>query len=298
MKKCPPNAGDLGYSPDTDMLTYMGFVYVRSDDTTCRPDQSGAINYQEPASAGLRFKADEPSSSYTYNLQTRQYVIKRAFYFKTMLDGSRRFYARDYQRYTGVMLPETVQLSFTNRAAFPLLPWEPEEAFSLKYGYPSGAALAAGSGTSYEYATRHAPGLTAEGTLLTKIEVDAVRKKALTPPEQGVVSLALAKRGEALVLELGDSRAKYYANEKLGLRIVLKRSVFLVDDKVAFDINTLVTPAAQLVLDLSAPEWAAFKKENLVSGKEYYAEWSFSRAGSVITSGEWIDKGKTEKFKL
>jgi hypothetical protein len=299
IKQCPPSPVMLSYYPDGDLFTYIGFRYVRSDGSTCLPKPSDMIFYQKPETQNLVFKsqpAGDPSS-YTYNLQTREYTIRRNFYFRTQLDGTRRFYAYETSQYTGKQIPETVQLDFVNRADYPLLPWEPDETFRLEYGIASGAVLSPVS-TNYEYQIKASASKTLEGNLLTKIEASVLRKKELTKPEPDAVSATLVRTGAGLAIDLIDIRAKYYKLEKIGLKIRLWRNVFLLSDKIAYDIEVNLDAASQIVIDFSDPRWDSFKKENLIPGREYYAEWSFSRLNSSISSGEWIDKGKSNRIKL
>ncbi|MFH1618572.1 MAG: hypothetical protein ABIG11_01560 [bacterium] len=295
IKKCPANAEMLTYNPDPDLFTYIGFRYVRSDDSTCMPGQSDRIYYQEAETRQIAFEGDV--SSYAYDLSTREYRIRRDFYFRTHLDGTRSFYACENKQYTGQQIPETVKLEFVNRADYPLLPWESAETFRLEYGIPSRAILAPVA-TNYEYQIRSAAGMTPEGNLLTTLTAEVLRKKELTPAEPDAVSLTLARQGTGLTADIRDIRAKYYAGEKIGLRIRLWRNVILLGDKVAYDIEIGLDAASQTVIDFSDPRWDSFKQEVLSHGREYYAEWSFSRQNSGISSGEWIYKGKSNRIKL
>ncbi|MBU2573113.1 MAG: hypothetical protein KKH28_03435 [Elusimicrobia bacterium] len=299
IKRCPPDPRILTYRPDSDLFTYIGFKYVRSDGSTCLPEQSGGIYYQKTETQNLAFNSqpEGDASFYAYELETREYTIRRNFYFRTQLDGTRRFYAYETSQYTGRQVPETVQLEFINRAAYPLLPWEPAETFRLEYGIASGAMLTPVS-TNYEYQISAAAGKTSQGNLLTKIGAAVLRKKELTPPEPDAVSLTLVKTDTGLAIDLRDLRAAYYQGEKTGLKIRLWRNVILLADKIAYDIEVGLEAASQIVMDFSDPRWDSFKKENLSPGREYYAEWSFSRLDSRISSGEWIDKGKSNRIKL
>lgn len=296
IKRCPPGPVALGGSPDQDIYTYVGYRYVRADGTTCGPQPSDRIYYREPAEKELFFRPDPEGNgqaSYKYSLQSREYIVRRDFFFRTQLDGSRLFYSHDANRYTGKQLPEGVELNFLDRAEHPLFPWEAPESFRLRYGAASGAALSP-QDTNYEYAVSPAAGSTPEGDLLTRFDIKVIRKKRLTPPESGAVTLAPVNGGNTLVLDVRDSRAKYYGKEKLGLRVRLWKNVFLWPDSVAYEMDMELDAASRILIDLADHKWDKYKKEAIEAGGEYYAEWSFRRAGSAISSGEWIDKGKTD----
>lgn len=301
IKRCPPGAAALGSPPDPDIYTYVGFRNVRSDGSTCAAQPGGGIYYREPAEKDLVFHAGpegDEQASYSYHLAAREYIIRRNFFFRTQLDGARLFYSYDTRQYTGKQVPETVELEFANRADYPLLPWEPAETFRLRYGLAAGADLAPGQYANYEYGLRSTAGLTSEGDLLTRFDIKVLRKKRLTPPESGAVTLALVNGGNTLFLDVRDSRAKYYRNEKLGLRVSLWRNVFLWPDGVAYEMELDLPAASQILIDLSDPKWDKFKKEAIAAGREYYADWSFRRADSAISTGEWIDKGRTDRISV
>lgn len=295
MRGCPANAEAVD-DIDGDLFTYIGFVHVRSDNSTCTARRSDRVHYQEEQEQQLVFKTDE-DPSHTYNLETREYKLRRNFYFRTQLDGTRRFYSYETKEYTGRLIPETVRLEFVNRPDYPLMPGEPAETFRLRYGRPTGALVEAVS-VNYEYRMRSQSGTTSEGGLLTSIDFTAVRKKQLNPPAADAVSVILAKRGSSLILDLRDVHAKYYRNEKIGLKLKLWRNVMLWDDAVAYEIEAALDASWQIIIDFSDPRWASFKKEAISSGREYYLEWSFNRPDSRISSDGWINKGQSNRVKL
>ena len=296
IKNCPPDAIKLNAAPDPDLYTYIGFRYVRSDESTCASQPSDKINYQQPAIEQLTFKAaqgkKEAPLEYTYNLKAREYNIKRDFFFIPKRDGTRLFYFVDSQQYTGKYVPETAKIRFLNRPDYPILPWETPESFALHYGNTAAAALKP-KDTNYEYDIRPSAGSTADGNRLTIFDVTVLRKLILTPPEDNAVTLTLTDGGKSLILDVRDSRAKYYINEKLGLRVRVLRNIVLWPDKLAYEIDVNLAAAPQILLDLSDPKWDEFKKEATAAGRKYHVEWSFRRADSKISTGEWIDKGKT-----
>ncbi len=281
--------------------TYVGFRNVRPDGSTCGARPSGGISYIEPAEKELVFNANpegSEQSSYRYDLKAREYIIRRNFFFRTQLDGARVFYSHDAIQYTGKMIPETVRLEFLNRADHPVLPWESSEKFRLRYGVVSGAGLTPDNYANYEYDLRQSAASTLEGEVWTHFDIKVIRKKKLTAPENGAVSLALVNGGKSLLLDVRDSRAKYYKNEKLGLRVRLWRNTFLWPDGVAYEMDVDLNAASQLMIDLSDPKWDQFRKEAIESGREYYADWSFRRTDSGISTGEWIDKGRTNRVSV
>ena len=296
IKRCPPDAVKLNASPDPDLYTYVGFRYVRSDESTCSSEPSDKINYQQPAIEQLSFKAaqgkKEAPLEYTYNLKAREYNIKRDFFFIPKRDGTRLFYFIDSQQYTGNHVPESAKIRFLNRPDYPILPWETPELFALHYGNTAAAALKP-KDTGYEYDIRPSAGSTADGNRLTVFDVTALRKLKLTPPEDDAVTLTLTDGGKNLILDVRDSRTKYYIKEKLGLRVRVLKNIVLWPDKLVYEIDVNLGAAPQILLDLSDPKWDEFKKEATEAGHEYYVEWSFRRTDSKISTGEWIDKEKT-----
>lgn len=302
IRKCPAGAEPLSRQPDPDLFTYLGFRHVRSDGSTCAAQPSDKVFYQDPDSQELRFAgSEEPparNEPILYNLSVPEYRIRRNFYFGTDLDGNKRFYSYDFKDKTGKQIPEAVQLLFANRVESPLLPWEPEETFSLEFGRISGASLTP-LRTNYEYQIQVRAGKGPEGNLLTAIDATAVRKKTLTSPDPKAVSLALVRGGPGhLLIEVHDVWAKYYRAEKLGLKIRLWRNRFLIGDKVAYEMDIALDAQNRIVINPADPQWDAFKKEAIKKGGEYYADWSFRRADSRISTGEWIEKGRTNRAKL
>lgn len=299
ISRCPRSPQALRGRPDRDLYTYVGFRYVRSDGSTCSAQPSGNTGYREARQRTLTFEARQQGdpSSHSYELATPEYRIRRNFYFRTLLDGTRRFYSHDVSRRTGRELPETVRLSFVNRSDYPLLPWEPAETFRLLYGRESGAELHPAS-TNYEYEVGSSVGETPDGNMLTEVRAKAVKKRQLTPPEPEGVTLTLTKDGSSLVLDVRDAWARYYKGEKLGLKIKVWRAVPLWWDKVAYELDVSLEAAPQILMDLSDPRWDPFRREAIAPGREYYADWSFSRVDSRISTGDWVEKKRTDPLKL
>lgn len=65
------------------------------------------------------------------------------------------------------------------------------------------------------------------------------------------------------------------------------------------DVKDLELDAAgESEIEPADPRWDSFRKEKIEPGREYYADWSFRRADSRISSGEWIEKGRSNRIKL
>ena len=295
ISRCPRNSEKISSEPDTDLFTYVGFKYVRLDDSTCLAQPSDKIYYRDYESDKLYFRSNQ-GNSFSYDYLTSEYRIKRYFFFRTHLDGTRQFYHYEKKDFFGRNIPEKVEIEFVNRVDYPILPWDKEEGFNLVYGRKDKALLSAYS-ANYEYKIQTV-GEIVDGILYTKFKVEAVKRIRLTEPEKDVVSLTLEKKGDSLVANIRDIRAKYYKNEKIGLKIRLWRNVLLFDDKIAYDLDIYLDPASNIVIDFSDPKWDSFKNEGLKRWKEYYIEWSFRRFSSNISSGEWIEKEESNRVKL
>ncbi len=302
--QCPRKSEALSGSPDTDLFTYIGFRWVRSDESTCSASPSDKVLYIEEQRDRLVFSAppdlEDPSKAraeYDYALTAPEYKIRRNYYFRTELDGTRRFYHHDARLYTGRKIPETVQVAFPNRAAFPLLPWEEPESFTLRYGRLEGALLAP-ERKVYDYLPRATNGTNAAGDRMTRIELTAQRKMALTGPDPAGVRLSLETEGSDLMLRLEDRWAAYYAGEKIQLKIKLMKSVFWFVNKTAYEFDVALDVDREIRIIPTSSLWDAFRKDGISRGHEYQAEWSFRRADSKISGGDWVPKGKTNKLKL
>ncbi len=296
MSRCPRNSEKIASKPDTDLFTYVGFKYVRSDDSTCLARPSDRIYYQEAKKTNLSFRSNQ-GTSFSYNYETLEYRIKRYFFFRTQLDGISRFYHYEKTEYTGKTFPEKVEIEFVNREDYPIIPWEGDETFRLYYGRGDKARLTSYA-TNYEYKIQSV-GEIVDGNWFTGFNIEVVRKKKLTTPEKNAVSLTLNKEGKSLVVNIRDIRARsYYKDDKIGLRIKLWRNVFLLEDKVAYDIDVDLDTASNIVIDFSDPKWDLFKNEGLKKWREYYVEWSFRRVGSNISSDEWIEKEESNRVRL
>ena len=296
MSRCPRNSEIITGEPDTDLFTYVGFKYIRSDDSTCLAQPSDKIYYQEAKNTNLSFWHNQ-GSSFSYDYETLEYRMKRYFFFRTQLDGTRRFYHYEKTEYTGKTFPERVELEFVNRENYPIIPWEGDETFRLNYGLGDKAALVFFR-TNYEYKIESV-GEVVDGNWFTKFNIKVVKKKKLTPPEKDAVSLTLNKEGDGLSVKIRDIRARsYYKDDKIGLKIKLWRNVLLFDDKVAYEIDINLDTASDIVIDFSDSKWDSFKKEGLKKWREYYVEWSFRRVNSNISSDEWIEKEESNRIRL
>lgn len=307
VRRCPREAQPLVSAPDLDLFTYMGFRYVRSDATTCEAEPSGNIYFLEPQALDLALTGS--ATSYTYDLKAPEFVSRRNFYFRTALDGVRRFYFHDASRRTGREAPETVTLAFAGRDESPILPWEGPERFRLRYGLTAPAELTPVA-TAYEYAVTRETGSTAAGKPWSRFRMEAARKRARTPPDREAVTIELVKEGTRLVLRVRDRWARYYRAEALGLKIKLWRNVWLLEDKAAYELDVEFKPAAgdhdasmngdagEFELEPADPRWDAFKRERIEPGREYYADWSFRRANSRFSTDDWVEKGRTNRLKL
>lgn len=296
LRRCPAQSSAIGGPPDPMLYTQMGFRYFRRDGTTCAAQPSGQYRYFDQASRGLSFAAGDPAA-FSYELSVPEYMIVRHFYFGTDWDATRSFYHYDERRGTGRSIPELVTLDFPNRADYPIFPWEGAESFQLTYGRPEGAQLVS-TGGHFEYAIRSQTGKDEGGRLITRFTVDIQKRSRLNTPESGAVGLKLEKRGGRLFLNVSDTRAEYYAAEKLGLKIRVWRSQWLFGKTVVYDMDITLTPASQNLIDLSDSKWAPYRKDDLLSNRDYYVVWSFRRADSKISTGDWIDRGQTDSFYL
>ncbi|MCK5357092.1 MAG: hypothetical protein KAJ48_01755, partial [Elusimicrobiales bacterium] len=215
ISRCPRNSEIITSEPDTDLFTYVGFKYIRSDDSTCSAEPSDKIYYRDYESDKLYFRSNQ-GNSFSYDYITSEYRIKRYYFFRTQLDGTRRFYHYEKKDFFGRNIPEKVEIEFVNREDYPILPWDKEEGFNLVYGRKDKALLSAYS-TNYEYKIQTVIG-TVDGILCTKFKVEAVKRIQLTAPEEDVVSLTLNKEGDGLTVNIRDIRARsYYKDDKIGL---------------------------------------------------------------------------------
>lgn len=301
LARCPGAAEALRSAPDPDLYTYVGYRWVRSDDSTCAGQPSDRMFYPLERTTTLSFSAgDAPPTSAetrTVALSAPEYRLRKNFYFRTQLDGTRRFYAADLQELTGRQVPETVVAEFPNRARFPLLPWDATETFRLDYGRSSGARLAPVQ-TPHDYDAEAGISHGEGGRLTTTIRLSARARRQASPTDPQGVQLSLEAAGRTLKVRVLDRWAAWYRGEKLGLRVKLWRNVRIVGDKVAYELDVLVDPAASTTIDIADPRWDAFRREAIKPGHEYYADWSFSRNQSRVSSPDWIVRERTGRVKL
>lgn len=300
-RRCPAPAVALTSAPDPDLYTYIGFRWVRSDGTTCAPAPSERVTFTQEQATTLSFSADPagpatgPESS-ALTLAAPEYRVRRNFYFRTDNDGTRRFYSVDLPQATGRQVPETVDLVFENRGERPLLPWEPAETFRLRYGRTSGALLEPLQVfQDYELqSTAAADG----GQLRTVVRARSRGRAKLSATDPEGARLTLESRGGTLLLDVQDRWAAYYRGEILELRVKLWRKVFLFGDKVVAEAVVPLDAAPTTVLDAAGPVLKPFLREELKRGHEYYADWSFRRADSRVSTPDWLARPRTGVVKL
>jgi len=126
------------------------------------------------------------------------------------------------------------------------------------------------------------------------IMATAMHKVQSEPDRNGVRALSFTfdKSKGNFVLELGDKWAEYYAGEKLGLELVLKRHRKNWFDGTALDTELVVDVADTIEIDFST--LIDRLEGDLDPGKKYYVKWKFRRLGST-SKDSWQKKGETGK---
>lgn len=141
-------------------------------------------------------------------------------------------------------------------------------------------------------------------------QLTAGNKVAQSPDKDGLSNGGFSVADGKFNFKANDRWAAEYAGEKVAIRVELYKDgfwffdsykgkkEFTFDAAVGYDMNF-----AENELDTSksfTPEFdpsKTFDVGELTKGStKFYVKWSFRRVGS-ISSGEWIEKGKTDKIE-
>jgi hypothetical protein len=292
--QCPQEYGALRSRPDPDLYSYLGYRWVRADESTCHRLPSETIHYLQPDRAFATFAVQDgvQPQSRTLEFEAAEYKIRRNFYFRTGLDGRRHYFSYDFRVDTGRKIPETVILEFPNRSRFPLLPWEPAETFELRYGSGAGAT-GEPNDTGYEYRSSRSVERGTDGRVVSRLRFEPVRRKVLTPPDPEAVKLGMGELDGLFAIVLEDRWGRYYAGERLGLKLVLKEDRRFLPDRVVYEFDVELGSSERIVLHPEQDRWNGSRIHPLKRGHRYFAEWSFRRAGSRFTRDSWVERGRT-----
>ncbi|MBI5200943.1 MAG: hypothetical protein HY925_05100 [Elusimicrobia bacterium] len=176
-----------------------------------------------------------------------------------------------------------------------LLPWE-TESFSVKYD--GGRVWIEKLSPAYQY-SEYGPIVNQQTGEATITLTPGAR--ILRSPEANKVTAAIVNEGGKLKLVIEDSRTNEYAGETLevtyeiwrddplGWRNPLGRDTKMTERTKNGPQRITTAPGANRhVFDLG-----------ISASAEYYIDtWSFRRAGSKISSGDWMNRGKGNRVKM
>ncbi|MCX5787980.1 MAG: hypothetical protein NTX64_05645 [Elusimicrobia bacterium] len=285
---CPPSAYP-SYAPwegYQQPYQYLGYRWLRTDDTTCSPLPSDRIWFSENASASAALPAGDAAA--TLRLSSRVYRVARIF-FRAPPDSPSISYV-DQREYAGRATTLTAAVSVANRAANPPLPWESE---SIVVYFDGRTVNARPQNPSYSYNVAVSqggmpPDLTAQVTLtpLAKLVTQA-------DPNGLTAQLQKTADGKSFVIVLADMWPGYYPNQNIVITYTVKRHR-LVLDPTAFQGSAQFGSAAQYAIDLSK----AAPQEALKPGEPYYAEIRFRRLGGTVSTQDELRIANTPQVKF
>ncbi|MBI4349667.1 MAG: hypothetical protein HY553_22720 [Elusimicrobia bacterium] len=302
----PPPGGNI---PIEDSgVTTVGYWHVFPGAYGWPVDRYGDWS-SETASAGFSRGGSETGvtqgTRYTANLSSREYRRRYRLYYRYVgynchpndpdncerWEEQRKYFYED-TRY-GRSSQMSVEVGFAQDKA--LLPWE-KESFSIKYD--GSRVWIDQHEPSYTYSVRGPIVDQQTGAATMTLTAGA---KILRAPESGKVNAYIVNEGGKLKLVIEDYRTREYAGEALdvafevwrddpaGWRNLLGRDTKMAERTKNGPVRINTAAGAQKhVIDLG------------VSGSaEYYLDtWSFRRANSKLSSGDWVNRGKGNRVKM
>lgn len=111
--------------------------------------------------------------------------------------------------------------------------------------------------------------------------------RILRAPESSKVGLTLVNDGGQLKLAVDDGRTEFYEGETLEVDVTVKYK------KKWYQTDPVVSQGVMPILVRSGERRSTFRvNPSLGSGTYYIKSWRFRRAGSKISSPDWIHKGE------
>ncbi len=245
-------------------MSYIGYWH----DGTGYEAQKGTVETKE----------SDGNVDYILSLNSPRYQYYVEFYHDRKND--RIFYTRT-KKHLGSKSRRLV-VSFANRAQKPLMPWEKESfTFALKNTQVS---LESASG-AYDYDVSY--NFTANNPTRIDVTMMAGRKRLLAPDRNGI-GAGLKVAGGGLKLVVTDKWAQYYAGEKWEIAYVIRwdDGKWYRRDKIISEATSR-SPLSRMTRRTIEIDIPTSKR-----GSYYLESWSFRRADSAISTGNWIGRGK------